>query len=96
MKKYLVIADTYNASYSCEYHLFAIKDTEEEAVQWILNHPIIHVTRNNWGRLEEVEFSFFKYYGKIRKNTTKEEFVKELYVHEFTEDTPMFIGSYIE
>lgn len=96
MKKYLVIANTYNATYGVEYHLFAIKDTEEEAIQWVLNHPVVHVTRNNWGRIEEVEFSFFKNYGKIKKNITKEEFVKELYIHEFTENTPMFIANYIE
>lgn len=96
MKKYLVIADTYDDAYGVEYHLFAIKDTEEEAIQWIINHPIVHVTRNNWGRIEEIEFSFFKYYGKSKKNITKEEFVKELYVYEFIKDTPMFIANYIE
>ena len=96
MKKYLVIADTYDAGYGVEYYLFAICNSEEEAIQWVLNHPIVHVTRNNWGELEEHEFSFFKFYGKTKKNITKEEFIREVYIHEFTENTPMFIGDYIE
>ena len=71
MKKYLVIADTYDIGYGAEYYLFAIKDTEEEAIQWVLNHPTVHFTRNELGELREYKFSFFKYYGKSEKNITK-------------------------
>lgn len=96
MKKYLVIADTYDGGYGVEYHLFAICNTEKEAIQWVLNHPIVHFTRNIWGETREYNFSFFKYYDENKNNITKEEFIKRCYISEFTENTPMFIGDYIE
>ena len=96
MKKYLVIADTYDASYGVEYHLFAICDTEKEAIQWILNHPIVHFTRKGWNGPEEHAFSFLKYYDENKNNITKEEYIKRYFISKFTEDTPMFIGDYIE
>ena len=33
MKKYLVIANTYDGGYGVEYHLFAICNTEKEAIE---------------------------------------------------------------
>lgn len=96
MKKYLVIADTYEAGYGVEYHLFAICDTEEEALQWILNHPVVHFTRKGWSGIEEHAFSFLKYYDENKNHITKEEYIKRCYISEFTENTPMFIGDYIE
>ena len=44
MAKYLIIADTYNRPYGCEYTLFGIFDSHEEAVKWILDNPVVYTS----------------------------------------------------
>jgi hypothetical protein len=69
MKKYLVIADTYPFGYGCEYNLFGVFDTRDEAVKWILEHPIVkkHFTDIAGTEYEEEFFDFFKGYEAVRE-----------------------------
>ena len=57
MTKYLVIANIYPYGYGTDSTLFGIFDTKEEAVQWILEHPV-HETEY------EETFDFFEFYEK--------------------------------
>ena len=110
MKKYLVIADTYPHPYGVEYTLFGIFDTKEEAVKWIIEHPVIvmgDVMDETAGDNDEVFFDFFKFYedgkgirriGRHGKETyrfiTKENYVMH-YIREYN-GGPMNIGGYQE
>ena len=69
MKKYLVIADTYQFGYGCEYTLFGIFDTKNEAMKWILEHPVVirHFTDMAGTEYEEEFFDFFRDYEAIRE-----------------------------
>ena len=55
MKKYLIITDIYPYGYGTETVLFGIFDTKEEAVKWILEHPIQKTEY-------EEPFNFFEFY----------------------------------
>ena len=108
MKKYLVIANTYQGGYGCEYTLFGVFDTKEDAVKWIIDHPVVTIHEAD-GIYNEEKFYFFsgfeegvgRYYigrngEKIVYGTprTKEEHAS-LYVDEF-DGHPMCIGGYRE
>lgn len=66
--KYLVIADTYNGGYGCEYTLFGIFDTEEEAVKWIINNPRVCIAASESDEEDQYEeyFDFFEDYDEER------------------------------
>ena len=99
--KYLVIADTYSGGYGCEYFLFGIFDTEEEAIQWIINHPV-------YGE-DDFRFDFFEHYdeengewfysrdypGKELKKTYKP-MTKEQFALRYDGTMPLYIGGYVE
>lgn len=61
MAKYLVIADTYRYSYGCEYTLFGVFDTREEATQFILDY-----TPAQPDEYEDHPFDFFESYEETR------------------------------
>ena len=110
MKKYLVIADTYPHAYGAEYTLFGIFDTREEAIDWIIKHPVVvigDVMDETVESNDEVFFDFFKYYEeekgiyhfnrqgeKIYRFTTKEDYASQ-YILEY-EGGPKYIGGYRE
>ena len=109
MKKYLIIADTYPRAYGVEYHLFGIFDTREEAVDWILNHPIVVMGDVMDPEDEEGAFDFFENYdsenhravlyrnrnGEIVYEPMSRESYAMRYVVEFN-GSPMHIGGYQE
>ena len=65
--KYLVIADTYQRAYGCEYTLFGIFDTKEEAVKWILDNPVVCIAAPDEEEGYEGEyFNFFEHYDEER------------------------------
>lgn len=108
MAKYLVTADTYQFSYGCEYTLFGIFDTKEEAIDWIVNHPVVVLDEPEPEyEYEGQQFHFFwnfedgkgEYHlrrggEKVYRFMTKEEYA-ERYIREFNGE-PMFIGGYQE
>jgi hypothetical protein len=111
MKKYLVTANTYTLPYGVQYNLFAICDSKEEAIKFVMDNPV--------QQIGEDSFDFFRHYekNKVRgiyehtgettksgmpKKTrvgerilSKEEYVADKYITEF-DGTPVCIGSYIE
>lgn len=108
--KYLVIADTYQYGYGCEYSLFGIFDTRDEAIKWIIDNPVIVVDEPDLENGYDGEkFFFFHNYeeGKgyfhlgrngerIYKEMSKEEYVQRMrFIHEFNGE-PMYIGGYQE
>ena len=110
MKKYFVIADTYQRAYGCEYYLFGIFDTKEEAVNWIIEHSVICLEEPD--EEEGYEGSYHNFLlgyeegkGAVRKMRdgvkrytpmTKEEYIsRSRYIREFN-DEPMYIGGYQE
>ena len=106
--KYIVSADTYRYNYGCEITFFGIFDTREEAINWIVEHPVVD------------GFDFFEAYSEIRtifinlitgerehpkrgelnKYTTKEISVsKEEYAVRFVKEfdgAPIILGGYQE
>lgn len=74
MAKYLVIADTYNRPYGREYTLFGIFDSQEEAVKWIIDNPVVYTAAPDEEEGYEGEtFNFFETYdeehgGVLRTN----------------------------
>ncbi len=97
MKKYLVIANVSNQPYSVEYRLFGIFDTLKEAVDYIINNPIVTIREayddyDNDQYYEAVTFNFFDEFNpKIH--------TKEKYVYRFItafDGSPTYIGGYSE
>lgn len=103
MEKYIVVADTYPRTYGCELTLFAICDTEEEAVRWIMEHPTIYEDHDPL-------FAFFEGYDEERGGVqdyrrgehrfvpmTKEKFIlkRRHFIHKF-DGTPECLGGYEE
>lgn len=108
MKKYLVIANTFQRGYGCEFVLFGIFDTKDDAVKWIIEHPVVIFNPNNDMNYSE-KFSFFHgfedgvgeyYVGRNGEKVvyglpmTKEEYALR-YISEF-DGNPVYIGGYIE
>ena len=64
--KHLVIADTYDRPYGCEYTLFGIFDTREEAVKWIINNPRVCIAASESDEEDQYEeyFDFFENYDE--------------------------------
>jgi len=64
--KYLVIADTYQFAYGCEYTLFGVFDTYEEALNWILENPTVCTYASDSDEEEDYSeyFNFFTNYNE--------------------------------
>lgn len=109
MKKYLVIADTYPRAYGVEYTLFGIFDTREEAVDWIIKHPVVVMGDVMDPEKEEGAFDFFENYdsknhravmyrnrhGEIVYEPMSKEVYVAMYIREYA-GGPMHIGGYQE
>ncbi len=90
MKKYLVIADTYRRAYGCEYTLFGIFDTREEAIKWIIEHPVHCMEQPDYDNGYDGEFfDFFEgyvegkgavRYGRRNEPVTYTPMTKEEYI----------------
>jgi hypothetical protein len=111
MKRYLVIADTCTLGYGVMYHLFAICNSKEEAIKFVMDNPV--------QQIGEDSFDFFRHYetGKVRgiyehigettksgmpKKTrvgerilSKEEYIADIFITEF-DGNPICVGGYIE
>lgn len=110
MKKYLVIAQTYNG-WGAEYHLFAICDSEEEAIKFVMDNPVQQIgeetfdffndyekqkVRGIYEDRSEMSKPNFRMKIRISENIiSKEEYVKEQFIIEFN-NSPIYIGGYIE
>lgn len=99
MKKYLVVVEAARESYSTNSQLCGIFDTEDEAIEWVLNNPTIMVTD---GRGDKFQFTINlkKYNHKLRKwveipQSELREFIRKHYIVEF-DGTPVCVGFYEE
>lgn len=99
MKKYLVIVEAARQSYSTNSQLCGIFDTEDEAIEWVLNNPTIMVTD---GRGDKFQFTINlkKYNHKLRKwieipQSELREFIRKHCIVEF-DGSPVCVGFYEE
>lgn len=110
MTKYIVVADTYNLGYGAEFYFFGIFDTEEEAINWIMNNPE-HNIEDSYNPKTKTIFNFFEKYHKGMKERVLKEInglVKHVetktinrieYCKRFIktfDNKPIYIGGYIE
>jgi len=100
--KHLVIANTFKGTYGIELTLFGIFDTKEEAIKFIMEHPIISLGKEFIGYdvedneiYEEHIFNFFEYYRPTKFNSTKENYACRRYIKVF-DNNPICIGGYEE
>lgn len=99
MKKYLVIVEAARQSYSTNNQLCGIFNTEDEAIEWVLNNPTIMVTD---GRGDKFQFTINlkKYNHKLRKwieipQSELREFIRKHCIVEF-DGSPVCVGFYEE
>lgn len=99
MKKYLVIIDAARQGYSTNSQLCGIFNTEDEAIEWVLNNPTIMVTD---GRGDKYQFTIklknfdfnLREWVKIPQSELRE-FIREHYIVEF-DGSPICVGFYEE
>ena len=99
MKKYLVIVEAARQSYSTNSQLCGIFNTEDEAIEWVLNNPTITVTD---GRGDEFQFAIklrnydlnLRKWVQIPKSELRE-FIRKHYIVEF-DGSPICVGFYEE
>ena len=99
MKKYLVIVEAARRSYSTNSQLCGIFNTEDEAIEWVLNNPTITVT-DGYG--DEYQFTIklknFDYnlreWVEIPQSELRE-FIRKHYIVEF-DGSPICVGFYEE
>ena len=96
-EKYLVIADTYMGGYGVEYYLFGIFDTEKEAINFVMENPIIEFRKETITNYEgENAFNFFYDYDICPVEwSSKEEYITRKYIKKFS-GNPLYLGAYIE
>ena len=110
MKKYLVIAQTYNG-YGAEYHLFDVCDSKEDAIKFVLDNPVHQIGEDFFDFFSDYEKDkvrgIYEYVGETTKSglpkktrigeriLSKEEYAEEQFITEFN-GNPICIGSYIE
>lgn len=99
MKKYLVVVEAARESYSTNSQLCGIFNTEDEAIEWVLNNPTIMVTD---GRGDKFQFTINlkKYNHKLRKwieipQSELREFIRKHCIVEF-DGSPVCVGFYEE
>lgn len=110
MAKYIVIADTYDLGYDAEFYVFGIFDTEEEAINWIMNNPE-HSIEDSYDPDTKTIFNFFDNYregmtqrifkeinGQIKyvgdRTIDRTEYC-ERFIKKF-DNKPIYVGGYIE
>jgi hypothetical protein len=111
MKRYLVIADTYAFGYGVMYHLFAICNSKEEAIKFVMDNPVQQIGENSYDFFRHYEKDkvrgIYEHIGETTKSgvpkktrvgeriLSKEEYIADRYITEFN-GNPVCIGSYIE
>ena len=99
MKKYLVIVEAARQSYSTNSQLCGIFNTEEEAIEWVLNNPTIMVTDGCRDSFEfTIKLDTFDY--NLRKmvkvpQSELRDFIRKHYIVEF-DGSPICVGFYEE
>lgn len=110
MAKYIVVADTYNLGYGSEFYVFGIFDTEEDAINWIMNNPE-HSIEDSYDPDTKTIFNFFDNYregmtqrifkeinGQIKyvgdRTIDRAEYC-ERFIKKF-DNKPVYVGGYIE
>lgn len=97
MKKYLVIIKTARKWHAVNNQLCGIFDTEEEAIEWVLNNPTITAT-DIYGDKFQFTINLKKYDHKLRKwiemsQSELREFIREYYIVEFN-GSPVCVAYY--
>ena len=99
MKKYLVIVEAARQCYSTNRQLCGIFNTEDEAIEWVLNNPTIMVA-DGYGdeyqftiRLKNFNFNLRKWV-EIPQSELRE-FIRKHYIVEFN-GSPVCVGFYEE
>ena len=97
MKKYLVIVEAARQSYSTNSQLCGIFNTEDEAIEWVLNNPTIMATD---GRGDKFQFTIKLRNFDLRLSKWVEipqselrEFIRKNYIVEF-DGAPVCVGFY--
>lgn len=99
MKKYLVIVDAARQRYSTNSQLCGIFNTEDEAIEWVLNNPTIMVIDGCGDkyqftiRLKNFDFNLYEWV-EIPQSELRE-FIREHYIVEF-DGSPICVGFYEE
>ena len=99
MKKYLVIIKVGKRGYSLNNQLCGIFNTEDEAIDWVLNHPTIMVSD---GRGDKFQFTIelrnfdlnLRKWVEIPQSELRE-FIRKHYIVEF-DGSPICVGFYEE
>lgn len=111
MEKYIVTADTYCGGYGTEITLFGIFDTENEALKFIMDNPVV---KYKGLYSDEDSFDFFRFYEKCKtekiyaeceplksrryvgeRTLSKEEYALKHYIQKFN-GTALYLGGYAE
>lgn len=111
MKKYLVTDNTYAFGYGVDYYLFAICDSKEDAIKFVMDNPIHQIGENSFDFFHNYEKDkvrgIYEYIGETTKSgmpmktrvgehiISKEEYVADLFITEFN-GNPVCLCSYIE
>lgn len=94
MSKYLVIANAYDRPYGAYIYLFGIFDTEEDALNYIFENPIVRFGYDYYTE-QPYLFDFFEEYSELG-DIDQKEFAKR-YIKEYTgTDNPIYLGGYAE
>ena len=99
MKKYLVIVDVARQCYSKNNQLCGIFNTEDEAIEWVLNNPTIIAT-DIYGNSFEFTIKLETFDRNLHKmvkvpQSELREFIRETYIIEF-DGSPICVGFYEE
>ena len=99
MKKYLVIVEAARQSYSTNSQLCGIFNTEDEAIEWVLNHPTIKVA-DIYGEPFEFTIKMETFDRNLRKlvkvpQSELREYIRESYIVECG-GSPVCVGFYEE
>ena len=97
MKKYLVIIKVGKRGYSLNNQLCGIFNTEDEAIDWVLNHPTIKVA-DIYGKPFEFTIKMETFDHNLRKlvkvpQSELREYIRESYIVEFN-GSPVCVGFY--
>jgi hypothetical protein len=111
MKKYLVTADTYTLPYGVQCHLFAICDSKEDAIKFVLDNPVHQIGEDSFDFFHNYEKGkvrgIYEYVGETTKSgfpkktrvseriLSKEEYIVEQFITEFN-GNPVCLCCYIE
>ena len=109
MTQYIVTADTYTG-FGCEIYFFGVFNTQEEAINWIINNPIQEIDGNPFDFFREYEnfkeVDIYEESGlknpqglrmrrlKVGERIMPKEEYAEKFIHPIVLGKPIFLGGY--